>query len=209
MIFRMGGRAAQVSRGSRLLIHTVRAAHRRGKRPAGQLDQSPCKGATQVILWVSVMTTGKIRAAATKQICNGSHGCPSSQQLFGDPLVGDTPIGVRESLWNPQPLQPSLVDVRGLRGSTGCGDHHLPGETRQRSSSRYGAGDAPYLALGGLYQQSTLGRQTNPRVQQSHPGSVPVALAPEGFPVGEPSQSSQMTPVCAGQVASVRVRQRS
>jgi hypothetical protein len=119
------------------------------------------------------------------------------------------PQSVRESLWNPQPLQPSLVDVRGLRGSTGCGDHHLAGETRQRSSSRYGAGDAPYLSLGGLYQQSTIGRQANLRVQQSHPGSVPVALAPEGFPVGEPSQSSQMTPVCAGQVASVSVGQLS
>src|SRR5271167_5139002 len=72
--------------------------------------------------------------------------------------------------------------------------------TRQRPGSSNGAGGAPYLSLGGLYQQSTLGRQANLRVQDSHPGSVPVALTPEKFLVSEPGQSSQMTPVGASQV---------
>lgn len=207
MNFRTGGWAAQVSRGFQLLMHTVRAAHRRGKRPACQLAKSPCQRATQVILGVSVMT-GKTRTAATKQICNGSHGCPLSQQLFGDPLVGNAPIGVRESLWNPQPLQPDLIDVAGRRERTGCGDHQFAGARPwQRSGSGDGAGEAADLLPGGLYQRSAIGRQANLRVQESHPGSVPIAPAPERFLIGEPGQPTQMTPVGAGQVASVSVGQ--
>ena len=207
MNFRLGGWAAQISRGSHLVMHTVRAAHRRGKSSAGQLAKSPCERATQVIPGGSVMT-GKARTAATKQIRDDRDGCSLSQQLFGDPLVGNTPIGVRESLWNPQPLQPSLVNVGGLRAGAGCGDHQFAGErTWQRSGNGDGTRDAPYLSLGGLYQQSTIGRQANLRVQESHPGSVPVALVAEWFLVGEPGQPSQMTPVGAGQVASVGVGQ--
>ena len=44
-------------------------------------------------------------------------------------------------------------------------------------------------------------------VRESHPGSIPVALAPEGFLVSEPGQPSQMTPVGAGPVAPVSVGQ--
>src|SRR5271167_3369633 len=205
MNFRTERWAAQASEGSYLLMHTVRAARGRRKRSAGQLAKSPCQRAAQVILGVSVMT-GKTRTAATKQIGNRSHGCPPSQQLFSDPLVGNAPIGVRKSVWNPQPLQPSLVNVGGLRGGTGYRDHQVAGErTRQRPGN--GAGGAPYLSLGGLYQQSTLGRQANLRVQDSHPRSVAVALTPEKFLVGEPGQPSQMTPVGAGQVASIKVGQ--
>ena len=209
MNFRTGGWTRQVSRGSHLLIHTARVTRGRRKRTACQLTKSSCQRATQVILGVSVMT-GKIRTAATKQICNGSHGCPSSQQLLGDPLVGNAPIGVRESLWNPQPLQPGLIDFGGRRKGTACGDHQLARARGGRRSIRGdGAGKVPYLSLGGLYQQSTFSRQANLCVQESHPWTVPIALAPEGFLVGEPGQPSQMTPVGAGQVTSVSVCQLS
>ena len=209
MNFRTGGWTRQVSRGSHLLIHTARVTRGRRKRTACQLTKSSCQRATQVILGVSVMT-GKIRTAATKQICNGSHGCPSSQQLLGDPLVGNAPIGVRESLWNPQPLQPGLIDFGGRRKDTACGDHQLARARGGRRSIRGdGAGKVPYMSLGGLYQQSTFSRQANLCVQESHPWTVPIALAPEGFLVGEPGQPSQMTPVGAGQVAFVSVGQLS
>ncbi len=207
MSFRTGGWAADISRGAHLLMHTVRAARWRGKRPAGQLGESPCQRAMEVILGVSVMTW-KTWTAATKQLSNLSHGCPSSQQLFGDPLVGNAPIGVRESLWNPQPLQPGLISVAGRREGMGCGDRQLVGARPwQRSGSGESAGEAPYWFSGGLYERSTIGRQANLRVQESHPGSVPVVLASEGFLVGEPGQPSQMTPVGAAQVASVSVGQ--
>jgi hypothetical protein len=179
----------------------------RGKRPAGQLVQSPCQRATQVVLGVPV-TTRKSWTAATQQIRDSSYGCSVSQQFFGDPVVGNTPIRMWESLWNPQLLQPSLINVGSLRGGTGCREHRLAGE---RSGQRSGgsAGDAPYLLLCGLDQRSAIGRQTDLCVQESHPGSAPIALAPEGFLVGEPGQPSQMTPVGAGQVASICVGQLS
>src|SRR5713226_3740798 len=151
---RTGGWAAKVSRGTHL-VHTVRAARRRGKSLAGQLVKGSCERATQVILGVSV-TTGKARTAPTQQLRDDRYGCSLSQQLLSNPLVGNTPIGVRKSLWNPQPLQPGLIDVAGRRGGTGCGDHPFAGErTWQRSGSGDGGG-ASYLSLGGLYQQRTV-----------------------------------------------------
>ena len=202
-------RWAQVSPRLPLLMHTVRAARGRGKRPAGQLAKSPCQRATQVILRVRVVTR-KARAATPEQCLDGSDRCAPSKQLFGDPLIGNAPIGVRESLWNPQPLQPVLVDGGGRREGTGCGDHQFAGERNwQRSARGDGAGAALHLLFSGLYEQSTMGGQTNLRMQESHPGSVPVTLPPEGLLVGEPGQASQMAPVGARQVTPVGVGQLS
>src|SRR6516162_9137749 len=189
MNFRTGGGevqvSGQVSGGSHLLMHTVgRPARGRGKRPARQLAQSPCQRAAQVVLGVP-MTTRKSWTAAPKQIRDRSYGCSLSQQFFGDPLVGNTPIRMWESLWNSQPLQPSLVDVGSLRGGAGCGPHRLGGERSGPRCSTAG-GAAPYLLLGSLYQQSAIGRQADLCVPESHPGSIPIALAPAGFLVGEP-----------------------
>src|SRR5215831_9383452 len=205
MNYKTAGWAAQMSPGSRILIHTVRAAHGRGKRPSGEFAKSPCQGAIQVIPGISVRA-GKTRAAATKQICHAIHGCSSSQQLFSDPLVGDAPIGARESLWNPQPLQPSLVNGGGLRRGVGRRDHPLAGAW---SGSGDGAGSAAYLLFRGFYQHSPAARQARLSVQEPHPGSVPIALAPEGFLVGEPRQPPQMAPVGATQIASIDVGQLS
>src|SRR5262249_19553731 len=140
-----------------------------------------------------------------------------SQQLFGDPLVGNTPIGTREPLWNAQPLEPSLIYFASRRERTGGGNRQFAGaqlgpRLGQRSGScghRHRTGETPDLWLGGLYQRSALSRQAGLRVQESDPGSVAVALATEGFLVGEPGQPSQMTPVGAGQVASISEGQLS
>jgi hypothetical protein len=205
MIDRTGGLAAEVSGGGARLMHTVRAACRRGKSVAGQLAKGTCERATQVILGIGV-TTGKARAAPTQQLRDVRYGCSLSQQFLSDPLVGNTPIGVRKSLWNPQPLQPGPVDVAGRRG-TGC--HAFAGErTWQRSGSGDGGG-ASYLSLGGLDQQRAVGSQPNLRLHDLHPGGVSIALAPEGFLIGEPSQPSQMTPVSASQVAAIDMSQLS
>src|SRR5260370_36758200 len=98
-----GGWGEEGSRGF-VLVHTVHAAPRRGKSASGQFAKSPCQRTTQVIPRVSVMTR-KARTAATKQIRDDRHGCSLPQQLFAHPLVSNTPIRVRQPLWNPQPLQ--------------------------------------------------------------------------------------------------------
>jgi hypothetical protein len=146
--------------------HTVRA--RRGKRVAGQLAKGSCKRATQVILRVGV-TTRKARAAPLQQLRDGRYRCSLTQQLLSDPLVGNTPIGVWKSLWNPQPTQPSLVDVAGRRGATGCGDDPLAGERPGQRCGSGGGGCGPYLTLGGLYQQRAVGSQPDLRLHQPAP----------------------------------------
>jgi hypothetical protein len=204
---RTGGLAAGVVRGVHL-VHTVRAARRRGKSLAGQFAKGSRERAAQVILGVSV-TTGKARAAPTQQLRDDGYGCSLSQHFLSDPLVGNTPIGVWKSWWNPQPLQPGLVDVAGRWEGTGYGGHPFVGErTWQRSGSGDGGG-ASYLSLGGLDQQRSVGSQPNLRLHQLHPGGVAVTLTPEGLLIGEPGQSSQMTPVGAGQVAAIEMGQLS
>ena len=189
-------------------MHTVRATRRRRKSVAGQFAKGSCERATQVILGIGV-TTWKARAAPTQQLRDARYRCSLSQQLFSDPLVGNTPIGARKPLWNPQPLQPGLIDVAGRRESTGCRDHPFVGErTWQRSGSSDGGG-ASYLSLGGVDQQRAVGSQPKLRLHQLHPGGIPVSLTPERFLIGEPGQPSQMTPVGAGHVAAIDMGQLS
>ena len=185
MKFRTAERA-RVLRGLRLPMHTVRPRAGRGKRSIGQFAQSARERAMEVILRVR-MTTRKARAAATKHIGNLLQGCPASQQLFGNPLVGDAPIWMRESLWNPQPLQPALVNAGGLGGSTRWEDHFAGERPWPRSRSGDDASATPDLAFHSLDQRRAIGRQAHLRMQQPHPGSVPVALAPSGFLVVNPA----------------------
>jgi hypothetical protein len=189
-------------------MHTVRAARRRGKSVAGQLVKGLCERATQVIVGVSV-TTRKAWAAPTQQLRDGRYGCSLSQQLLSNPLVGNTPIGVGKSLWNPQSLQPSLVDVAGRWGGPGCGDHPFVGDRPWQRSGSVDGGGASYLSLGGLNQQRGVGRQPNLCLDQLHPGGISIALTPARLLIGEPGQSSQMTPVGAGQVAAIDMGQLS
>src|SRR5438874_8477055 len=180
--------------------HAHSAPRRRGKSVAGQLAKGSCERATQIILGISV-ATGKARAAPTQQLRDVRYRCSLSQQFLSDPLVGNTPIGVGKSLWNPQSLQPGPVDVAGRRGGTG--DHPFAGERIWQRSGSGDGGGASYLSLGGLDQQRAVASQPNLRLHDLHPGGVSVALTPEGFLIGEPGQPSQMTPVGAGQVAAI------
>ena len=130
--------------------HAHSAPRRRGKSVAGQLAKGSCERATQIILGISV-ATGKARAAPTQQLRDVRYRCSLSQQFLSDPLVGNTPIGVGKSLWNPQSLQPGPVDVAGRRGGTG--DHPFAGERIWQRSGSGDGGGASYLSLGGLDQQ--------------------------------------------------------
>ena len=188
--------------------HTGRAARRRGKSDASQLAAGPCERTAQVILGGSVATR-KAWASPSEQGLDGSNGCALSQQLLGDPFVGDAPIGLRESLRDAQPLQPGLIDFAGRRGGAGCSQNAYGERTAKRSGSGNGARGARYLPVGGLHQRRTVGGQANPGVQDSHPGGVPVGLSPQGFLIGEPGQSSQMTPIGAGQVSPISAGQLS
>ena len=100
----------------------IRGSHTGGagrwKSFAAQFAESPCQGAMEVIFGVSV-ATGKLRASTTEQGGNFSHRDTPLQQRFGDPLIGDAPVSLGESLGNAEPLQPSLIDGTGSRAVAG------------------------------------------------------------------------------------------
>src|SRR5215469_14475271 len=91
--------------------HTGGAERRKSR--AAQFSQRPRQCAAQIILGIGVAAR-KAWASFTEQGCDDRHGRASLQQLFGDPFVGNTPVGVWESLQNSQPVQPAPIGLVGL-----------------------------------------------------------------------------------------------
>jgi hypothetical protein len=190
----------------------IRGSHTGGagrwKNFAAQFAESPCQGAMEVILRVSV-ATGKVRASVTKHRGDISYRYTPLQQLFGDPFVGDTPIGLWESLWNVQPSQPGMIDGTRQRAVTRR-DWQIGKLRVQQRSGRGRLGvRLMNLALGGLHQRDSLRSRAQLGVQDPHPGSVSVALTPARFLIRESGQPSQMTPIGASQVSLIGVSQPS
>ena len=179
----------------------------RWKSLAMQFAESPCQGAMEVIFGVSV-ATGKVRASTTEQSGNFSHRDTPLQQLFGNPLIGDAPVSLGESLWNAQSLQPGLIDGAGPR-AVARRDWQIGKLRAQLWSGRQGVRRNGKLPLGGLYQRGSLRGRAQLGVQNPHPGSVSVGLSPAQFLVRESGQPSQMTPIGASQVPRIGTRQRS
>ncbi len=195
------GRVTRTWRGPQL-SHTVRAGCRRGKSRAAQLAESAREGAPQIVCG-SRMTPRKAGAPAAEQCLDERRRCALPQQFLGDPLVCNAPVGLRESLRNPQTVQPSLIDFAGYGGMPGRG-HRVPGRrSGEPSHGRHAGRGTGYLAAGCFDHLSPPAGQAQLGVQESHPGSVAVGLAPQGLLVGEASQPSQMAPIGAGQVCPI------
>src|SRR4030095_126069 len=190
----------------------IRGSHTGGagrwKNFAAQFAESPCQGAMEVILRVSV-ATGKVRASVTKHRGDISYRYTPMKQLFGDPFVGDTPIGVWESLWNVPPSQPGMIDGTRQRAVTRRDWQSGKLRVQQRSGRGRLGVRLMNLALGGLHQRDSLRSRAQLGVQDPHPGSVSVALTPARFLIRESGQPSQMTPIGASQVPLIGVSQPS
>ena len=137
----------------------IRGSHTGGagrwKSIAVQFAECPCQGAMEVILRVSV-ATGKARASAPEQGSDISHRNTPLQQFFGNPLIGDAPIGLWESLWNVQPSQPGMIDGTRQRAVTRR-DWQIGKLRVQQRSGRGGLGVGPMnVTLGGLHQRDSL-----------------------------------------------------
>jgi len=188
-------------------LHTGRA--RRWKSLAMQFTESPCQGAMEIILGVSV-PTGEPRAAAPEQRRDLSHRYTPLQQFLSDPFIGDTPVRSRESLWNTQPLQPGLIDGTGQEAVTRKDWHMRMLRAQQQSGHRHQGGPGSgELLLGGLQQRASLRRRPQLGVQDPHPGSESVALPAGRFSIREPGQSPQMTPISASQIPVIDASQAS
>src|SRR6266851_5982415 len=116
--------------------------------------------------------------------------------MLGNPEIDDAPVGPGESLGDPPKTYVVVVDRAGLgradRGSPGVG----------KRSDRGVPSGLPQVH-GRLQQSVGVGRQSGLGVQDSDPGSVAAACVPGGLLIGEPGESTQMTPVCTGRISVV------
>src|SRR5207247_4043569 len=146
----------------------------------------------------------KARTAAAQNGCDLWRGCSTPEQFLGDPLIGDAPVGLWEAFENPQPVQPTGVDI-----GRGSGRHRAlrVGVCARRQRQERRRIRTAQAMLGGFEQSGALSRQAGVGVKHLHPGRVTAPIAALWFLIGEASQASQMTPIGAGRVATVEVSQ--
>jgi hypothetical protein len=169
--------------------------------------------ASQVVLGVG-MVAWKLRAGQMKYGFHLRRGRAATEQFFGDPQVGDAPIGVRKALRNVQAVQPSLLDDGGLVSREGRGDvvrgwHRVTALRIRRWKPRGDRSGARHAVGCSRHQGSAVRRQAHGGMPALHPRRGSIGRAPLGFLMGESGQPSQMAPVGAGRVALVPAGQLS
>src|SRR5947209_20122154 len=129
-------------------------------------------------------------------------------------LVGDTPIGRRETLGNAQSVQPAGTNVGSRSGCQGRAPSLAANREgiRARVETVVGRkgrlwGNNRQVLLGGFHQGGALEGQAALGVKDLDPGSVAARLASGSLLIGEAGQSSQMTPVGAGQISAIEASQ--
>ncbi len=173
---------------------------REGKRgshraPCGE-KSGACQGATQVVVGVA-MTAGKLRAAELEDGSYLSHGKAATEKMAGHPQVDNAPVGRAETLGNPPSAQAIPIGGGGVCG----GDRCRRGRRRIRCMGRRPGWSYP--VAGRLQQGIGVGSQPGTGMQDPDPRRAAEAITMAGFPIGETSQSAQVTPVGASQVSGV------
>lgn len=165
--------------------------------------------AMQVILGIGMTT----RKSGTRKTENGfrlRYGHPLQEQLFGDPEVGDTPVGFGKTLWNLQAIQPALINCYRLDGLVECkinryrrrGSHGLPIRPYTR---HYGAKVRVRERRSPI--STAIGCQAGDGVPDLHPGSQSAGQAPLRLLIGESSEPAHVAPVCAGPICLIQASQ--
>lgn len=158
-----------------------------------------CEGASQVIIEIAV-AAGKLRTGEAKDGLNLNSGPSQREQVSGDPKIYDAPIRMRKAIPNMPSLHTVLIDRNGLC-SVGwvriCGGP----VGRERRGRRW------YRLSDGLQQRLAARRQTRTGVDESHPRGVAVGCASSGLLIGESREAAQVTPVGAGPISTVEMRQ--
>jgi len=193
-----GESAATVRIGGRRVL----PARQRRKRQAIGLAGSSCQGAAQVVFGVGV-TAREAGASESQHGLDLVRRYATTQQRPGDPQVGDTPIGRRETLGNVQSVQPTGIDPDSGGRCEGAAQGT---RWRRKLDGWRGWREA---ARSGLQQRGGMGSEVGFSVPEFDPGSVTAKLAPRGFVIGEPSQPSQVMPIGAGAVCAVEMSQVS
>jgi hypothetical protein len=157
-----------------------------GKRPG--LACRSCECAAQVIFGIGV-TARKAGASQSQHGLDLVGRDTAAQQPLGDPQIGDTPIGRRETLRNLQPAQPAGIDAHcGGRGEgTGSG----MGWRRRQTDGERRRMDRPIswqeAMLRAVQQRGGVGGEVGLSQHEPDPGSETAGLAACGFLVVNPA----------------------
>ena len=168
--------------------------HRVGRR-----QSSTCQSATQIVFRIAVMA-GKIWTSQTENRlhlgCRYVHG----QQFSSQPQIDDAPVRLGKALPNMPMFRPALINAGGLGSNRGgliayAGERVGIPHSRRRLLCYHRRGQMQQV-LGGAGQDGM-------SLNNLYPRSVTGGRASLELVIGEARQSSQVTPVGAGQVASV------
>ena len=174
---------------------------------AGSRKSSMCQSATQIAVPIAVMA-GKIWTSQTENSfhlgCRYVHG----QQFSSEPQIDDAPIRLRKTLANMPTFRPALINAGGSLGSNRVRLIAYAYARETISSIPHGRRRLLCSHLAGRMQQLLCGAgEDRMSFHNLYPRSVTAGRASLELLIGEARQSSQVTPVGAGQVASVGVRQ--
>src|SRR5215813_15021343 len=134
-----------------------------GKAGVGELERGASQGASEVVVGLSV--AARKAGAAEAEDCLDLRGrCAAPQQLFGDPEVDDTPIGLRETLRDAQTLQKALIDSGRSSGLDGGADRFGRGWCGERRREEF-----VEPALGCRHEMAAIGSQLRLGVHESDP----------------------------------------
>ena len=171
----------------------------RWKTDAGQIPVSPRNGAAQVVRGIA-MPTGKTRAAVLQNSSHPGWRKTLPQQLPGHPFVGDTPVRLRETLRNMQPVQAGLVEP-------GCRRRRRDWHLHRRRATAGNGWDQGHRVLALFQQSATLASPARRRMPEPHPGRVAVGQTPCRLLIGKTGQATQMTPIGASRIPAVSTGQ--
>ena len=176
-------------------------AHSAGSRNG---KSCPCQGASQVVHRVT-MTAREIWASQADDSFHLSWRYVYGEQFSSEPQIDDAPVNLGKALLNMPTLQPGSINARGSlrRHCTVHADVQArihPMRRRSRGLQCEGLHGGMQQILGGTGQDGTGFDDFDPRSRT--PGSTTCE-----FLIGEARQSSQVTPVGAGQIASISLRQ--
>ena len=163
-----------------------------------------CNRAAQVIIRGSVAAR-KMWACQPEDVLHMLCKHTLRQQLPGDPQINDAPVGLKKSLGDAPSLHPVLVNLLGLCCIQAAWDSPGRRGATVEWMPRDRAMNPPFYdcrPVHRLQQGIGIRSQTSVCLHDSYPRSITVEDAP--LLIGEPRKSSQVTPIGAGRVSSVK-----
>ena len=170
----------------------------RTHRARGERESRAGDGAAQVVVRVAV-AAGKLGAGEPEYFLHLGGGPMSREQVPGDPPINNAPVGLGEALADVPAFHASPINLHRHRRGDGGWDRTFP--FRVDAGGRRGMRRCP--SSGRSQQCLSSGRQAGLCADDLHPGAVAARRAASGLLIGETGEPAQVTPVGAGQIASI------